>query len=71
MSQILCLSEYQANDPDNMIPVDSIINVDLFRNHYSIAYRDKDGQMKQARKMKTQYISVQLQQFNISVNEIH
>lgn len=70
MGQVICLSEYQANNPDNLIRVDSIQNVDLFNNHYTIAYRDEHGNYRHARKIKTHYITEQLRQFGIKINEI-
>lgn len=71
MSEVLCLSEYQSNDPANLIAVDRIENIDLFNNHYSIAYKDENGNYRHARKLKTNYITRQIQQFRITVNEIY
>ncbi len=70
MSEILCLSEFQPTE-ENMIKVDSIENIDLFNNHYSIAYRDASGNYRHARKPKTNYIARQIQQYRIHVNEVY
>lgn len=71
MADNLCLSEFQPNKPENMIPVDRIENIEFLNGEYHINWKDHNGIYHKAKRTKTQYIELQLKQFRLEVTEIY
>ena len=54
----------------NLIEIEKIVNIDLYNNHYSIAYRDERNQIRQVRKLATPFIRQQIEQSGLKLNII-
>ena len=54
----------------NLIEIEKIVNIDLYNNHYSIAYRDERNQIRQVRKLATPFIRQQIEETGIKINNM-
>ena len=54
----------------NLIEIEKIVNIDLYNNHYSIAYRDEQNQIRQVRKLATPFIRQQIEETGIKINNM-
>ena len=52
----------------NLVEIAKIVNIDFYKNHYSIAYRDEQNQIRQVRKLATPFIRQQIEETGIKVN---
>ncbi len=54
----------------NLVEIAKIVNIDFYKNHYSIAYRDEQNQIRQVRKLATPFIRQQIEETGIKINNM-
>ncbi len=54
----------------NLVEIARIVNIDFYNNHYSIAYRDDQNQIRQVRKLATPFIRQQIEETGIKINNM-